>query len=126
MCNAGTAVVSWGSSKVVWSRSRRRKLQRAVLPDQSWVDMSGAAGAVCAGEIARVSVQSLTTISRSLMASKFSFPLQRRRKLQQIGSVMRGMLIGLHPPRAPCHCAVLLVRFRWRRVAKASCDNITP
>ena len=52
MCYVVAAVVSWGSSKVVLSRPRRRELQRAVLPDQSWVGMSGAAGAVCAGAFA--------------------------------------------------------------------------
>ena len=59
MCYVVAAVVSWGSSKVVLSRPRRRMLQRALLPDQRREGMNGAAGAVCAGEFARADCTSL-------------------------------------------------------------------
>ena len=49
MCYVVAAVVSWGSSKVVLSRPRRRKLQWAPRPDQICVGMSGAAGAASVG-----------------------------------------------------------------------------
>ena len=131
MCHVVAAVVSWGSSKVVLFRPRRRKLQRAVLPGQSWVGMSGAAGAVCAGEFALADCTGIGPVPDDDFeepdGQQVFFRLQRMRKLQQIGSVMTGMLIGLHPPKAPCHCVALLMRFSWRRrmAAKSPCDNST-